>query len=517
MGLVGEIKRGLNSVFKFKCQRCGVLRKIESCPKNANHLSCNEEAVLGINSVGSGFYHLEEFMTQLNVPCMGGTLYDKISKEQQSDWFTLAKQTAMDALQEEIDLAIAAGEVDSKGNALLAVICDGGWGKRSYGKKFNSLSGCAVLVGVRTKKVVFFGVRNKYCHKCKIAQSQNTPVNAHECNINYKGPSSGIFCISCVIHSLCNNLWNVLGMEADIILEGFRVCEQAGARFYKLIADGDSSTYKKLQDFRVYKNPDLYIEKCECVNHLCRNFRSKFGFLNKVTKFDCTLRKHVKPSKGNDICKGVKSAAKYWRESTASFSKKINGLEQDIMNAPSHYFGVHTKCKSYFCNKTTNPESIKNLKLLKEDGLFYEVMNLCQVYFAGNAKSLLENHTNNPAEEFNNIVAKYLGGKRINYSLAGSYKARVATAVVQYNTGGHAGSAFRKFKLGDDHQSCTAKLEAKRNRKLKANVVALEAKPRLRHLIVETTASSYLHGFGTEDLDKPPVTLEKLKDIFLKK
>lgn len=99
----------------------------------------------------------------------------------------------MEALQEEIDLAIAAGEVDSKGNALIAVICDGGWGKRSYGKKFNSLSGCALLIGVRTKKVVFFGVRNKYCHKCKIAQSKCTPVQYHECNINYKGPSSGTF------------------------------------------------------------------------------------------------------------------------------------------------------------------------------------------------------------------------------------------------------------------------------------------------------------------------------------
>lgn len=39
------------------------------------------------------------------------------------------------------------------GNAHIVVICDGGWGKRSYGKKFNSLSGCAVLIGVRTKKV----------------------------------------------------------------------------------------------------------------------------------------------------------------------------------------------------------------------------------------------------------------------------------------------------------------------------------------------------------------------------
>lgn len=193
MNLVGEIKKGFNSVFKFQCGKCGVLRKLESCPKKEATLSCNEEAVLGMTSVGSGFYHLEEFFAQLNVPCMSSSLYDKISKFQQSDWGNLAKEKAMEALQEEINLAIAAGDVDEKGNALITVICDGSWGKRSYGKKFNSLSGCAVLIGTRTQKIVFFGVRNKYCHTCKIAQSKCTPVKEHDCNINYTGHSSGIF------------------------------------------------------------------------------------------------------------------------------------------------------------------------------------------------------------------------------------------------------------------------------------------------------------------------------------
>lgn len=198
MVLIGEFKKGLNSVFKFQCEKCGVKRKLESCPKKRNSLRCNEEAILGINSIGSGFYHLQELCSNLNVPCMGGTLYDSISKNQQSDWFNLAKQSAADALREEIELAIAAGEVDAIGNALIAVICDGGCGKRSYGKKFNSLSGCAVLIGVRTKKIVFYGVRNKYCHTCKIAQSKCTPVKEHVCNINYTGPSSGIIIIPVV-------------------------------------------------------------------------------------------------------------------------------------------------------------------------------------------------------------------------------------------------------------------------------------------------------------------------------
>lgn len=197
------------------------------------------------------------------------------------------------------------------------------------------------------------------------------------------------------------------------------MCEQEGARFHKCIGDGVSNTYKALTDFRIYNRS--FVEKYECVNHLCRNFRTKFSNLNKITKFDCTLRKHVKPSKGNDTCNGVKAAAKHWRELDISHREKINNLERDIMNAPSHYFGVHTKCNSYFCTEPTQEKAINNLKLLKDDGWYYEVMNLCQVYLAGNAKSLLENYTNNLAEQFNNIVAKYTFGKRINYSLERSY------------------------------------------------------------------------------------------------
>lgn len=138
------------------------------------------------------------------------------------------------------------------------------------------------------------------------------------------------------------------------------------------------------------------------------------------------------------------------------------------------------------------------------------------MYFAGNVKSLLENQTNNPAEQFNNLVAKYLGGKRINYSLARSYSARVASAVVQYNSSGHAGSAFRKLKLGDDHVSSTLKTENLRKRKLNANAVALQTKSRDRHP-KETAVPGYHHGIGSEDVDMEPEQLQKCETIFLEK
>lgn len=48
---------------------------------------------------------------------------------------------------------------------------------------------------------------------------------------------------------------------------------------------------------------------------------------------------------------------------------------------------------------------------------------------------LIHNATSNLVESFNAQIAKYVGGKRINYSLRRSYAGRCAAAVVSFNTG----------------------------------------------------------------------------------
>lgn len=89
--------------------------------------------------------------------------------------------------------------------------------------------------------------------------------------------------------------------------------------------------------------------------------------------------------------------------------QKLENLERDCLNAPLHYFGNHDQCDRYFCNKKTTDESNAIIDVLKSTGLFHAILNHCNVYFASNAKSLIEDLNNNAAEEFNNVVAKYLG------------------------------------------------------------------------------------------------------------
>ncbi|KAL5236469.1 hypothetical protein ACI65C_003879 [Semiaphis heraclei] len=55
-------------------------------------------------------------------------------------------------------------------------------------------------------------------------------------------------------------------------------------------------------------------------------------------------------------------------------------------------------------------------------------------YLARNSRSLLQNVDSNVVESLNGIIAKLIGGKRINFAMSRSYQGRVAAATVMKNT-----------------------------------------------------------------------------------
>lgn len=282
MKLMKEIKLGIRSVFKYHCEDCDLWYSIESCAKdyvpnssntNSECMNVNEAAVCGMTATGYGFYHLEEFLAHLDIPCMSSRTFSIEDKKLQKIWWELATNETSKALEEEIALAKSIGSVDSSGNALIPVEVDGSWSKRSYGKGYSSLSGFASIIGLRKKKVIYFGVKNKYCHTCQMSYANTCPPNKHNCNINYEGPSTG--------------------MESTIIVEGFKACEKLGARFHKFVGDGDANTFKELRESSIYKNPEIHIEKFGCENHVFRNFRSKYDSLMDLTKFKAASRSYI--------------------------------------------------------------------------------------------------------------------------------------------------------------------------------------------------------------------------------
>lgn len=74
-----------------------------------------------------------------------------------------------------------------------------------------------------------------------------------------------------------------------------------GARIAAFVSDGDASFYKEIREMRLYVDPELVVEKYECVSHLFRNFRKAFKTLSAATKFKPASRKYITEAKGITI------------------------------------------------------------------------------------------------------------------------------------------------------------------------------------------------------------------------
>lgn len=319
-------------------------------------------------------------------------------------WETAKEKCMAEAAKEEYDLAVRDGNVNADGVPMITVVADGCWSKRSYKKNYNASSGAAVIIGYKTKKVLYMAVKNKYCMICARSKNKNIVAPDHTCYKNYNGSSSG--------------------MESVAIVEGFKHSfPNQGLIYSKLIADGDSSTYKSILEAKPYGN--LLVEKIECTNHLLRNFCMKLEELTKNTCYPIKYRKLL----GKNILRlrrSVKGAVKHINSKDSNFNQKVINLKQDLINAPNHVFGDHKLCKPYFCQNIDQNEPTQNFVAeLKSSNIFAAIMNIMS-RLVNNAKSLIYDVNSNIAEVFNSVVAKFVGGKRINYSSRQSYTAVLA-------------------------------------------------------------------------------------------
>jgi hypothetical protein len=177
---------------------------------------------------------------------MSYNLYQKIENNLNEIFEEECWQSMIEAGREEAKIAIESGNVDENNVPLITVIADGAWSKRSYRTNYNAKSGAACIVGEKTGKILFLGIRNKYCAMCSKNQEKS-----HLCFKNWDGSSSA--------------------MESDIILEGYKLSmEMHGVKYAFLVGDGDSSVYKKILESKPYGT--FMVQKIECANHLLRNY-----------------------------------------------------------------------------------------------------------------------------------------------------------------------------------------------------------------------------------------------------
>ncbi|KAK5648395.1 hypothetical protein RI129_003287 [Pyrocoelia pectoralis] len=465
MELILEKQNGLISELKFKCQMCNTERI--PCTENPTQdkLNVNSAAVLGFVSAGLGHSAMNEINANLDLPPMSYRQY--------------LLKTSLDYLLRS-ELAQEVGDIDDDGIPTITVIADGAWSKRSYKVNYHALSGVACIVGARTGKLLFVGIRNKYCPICDRCSSKNIPSPAHSCCKNWTGSSTA--------------------MESYIIVEGFQQSiSMHGLKYTQLVGDGDSSVLKKLCIAKPYGHK-VSIKKIQCVNHLLRNYCSK---LREV------FVPYLRTTLGNNIMRlriGIKKAILYRRSQTLSLEQQVELLSKDIANCPKHVFGQHESCDSYFCQGNKEGE-VNIVPDMIECGLFDDIESSGKRLLQ-NVHSLILNMKNNAAETYNSIVCKFVGGKRINFSVKNSYEVRCKAAAICYNKKEEYLALLHKNLTGRSPGQFAKKYIARVKRKREYNKIRKELFPRLKK---RKTAAPPDENYGRTEIHE----FEKKRDKLL--
>ncbi|KAL0852581.1 hypothetical protein ABMA27_016931 [Loxostege sticticalis] len=484
-----EKQVGLISKFDLKCKMCGscfVLKTSEADTSEEAKLDLNKGAVSGAIMTGIGLSNLNEITASMDLPTMSFRLYSKTHDAISDMWKTAAEETMVNAAKQEIEAAKTRGEVSNTGIAMIPVEADACWGKRSYKNNYSALSGVAAIIGEHSGKVFHIGVRNKYCVICARSNKKGQPAKAHKCSKNHSGSSTS--------------------MEQSILVEGFKNSIRERNLIYKtLIADGDSSTYKSILESRPY--PDIPIQKIECTNHLLRNYNGKNLLLQKDTSIPLNERKLLNVDRLKRLRTAVRGAIKYRQQDSGTESSKIENLQKDIVNSPRHIFGDHSECSSYYCTEERKKEP--NLVPLVPTLLLKLKKHASQLAY--NSRSLLKCYTNNRAEQFNSIVAKMVGGKRVNFSLKDSYSTRCYAAVVAFNTGKPQYTLYKSICHASPGKSLKL-LEARRHSK---NIREVMARKGCARKIINCNPVDAHYGNNCERPDMDADDYERGKDLFL--
>ena len=219
----------------------------------------------------------------------------------------------------------------------ITVIVDGGWSKRSHKHSYNAKSGTAIIIGKETGKLLYIGVRNKYCAACTLGIQKDK----HICYKNWDGSFSQ--------------------MESDIIAQGFCESERVhGVRYIRFIGDGDSSVHPALIHGWGYA-----IKKLECANHACKCYRSGLEKLAQENpaykgKGGLTLKMRKR------LTSAVRSAIRM-RSKEPDKKQALQSLQRDMINSPMHCFGHHQHCSPDFCTSAKEKQQQVSSSSVTED------------------------------------------------------------------------------------------------------------------------------------------------------
>lgn len=255
--------RGLGFKIVVQCEKCGSTT-IDSSPLiNGNAFDINRRFIFAMRLIGIGMQGIHKFCAFMCLPKpVTQNSYDKIVKCIAIATDAVKCKVLREAVEEEKKISVEKGQHEG-----LSVSGDGSWRKRG----FSSLFGFSSLIGWFTGKVIDIFVKSKYCKGCEHWEKQKNTAeyeewkNVHEnnCQVNHSGSAGK--------------------MESDAIVEMFSRSESTcNVRYAYYIGDGDSKTYKSIQDAKPYG--DFPVTKKECIGHVQKRIGTRLRNLKKEAK-----------------------------------------------------------------------------------------------------------------------------------------------------------------------------------------------------------------------------------------
>ena len=388
---------GLHSIIMLKCYKCGEVLNFHTYPSQSNarqgYYDLNLLSVLSSLSTGLGYSAMNEIFSIHNIRYMNRQQYNKC----QNSLSVTVNQELNDSLVKnlEIEKKIAADELNFNGGyPAISCIGDARWSKRSYNYNYTANSSTAVLIGMNTKKILYTGVKNKYCSICQNAINKETKAQ-HICYKNWNGPSTS--------------------MEAALIVEGFAELENKGARVMQYIGDQDSSVMNRI--IRKFEWGE-HVLKVDCINHKIKNFTTFLINWRKknrlVGRFTETMINHYKALLRKLINEKIKD---------------VDYFTKHLLYTLDHLTGHHEKCDTFYCDEN---HKFKELIITKE--AYNEVQEYLKK-FLKRVNKLEQGVTSNLAEAFFSVVNKFDHGKIKNLIQRGNYELRSFCAALCFNEG----------------------------------------------------------------------------------
>ncbi len=433
---VEEVLVGQASTLHFTCgcESRLVLKSSDLSTKSKHH-QLNDRLQLSIFEIGCHYEAARKFCGSMDLPPPVSCKSWNQNKERIHDAF---KEEASKSTER------AASEIkEAKGNDV-TVSCDGTWQKRGFSSK-NGVVTVATVNGLNSK-IIDTETLTNHCNKCKSTKENNQIP--HFCQKNYEGTAGS--------------------MEGEGVKRIFnRSLEQYDLTYTGYLGDGDSKSFKNLNDAEPPIYPGKQIQKLECVGHIQKRMGRKLNNLVLECKKRTYQDENGKKSKGiggkNKLTK--KEIYRIQGHYGAAIRKHVgneNGMRNAIWAIYHHRSGDHSLCGDWCPSKSGNLEKA-NARVLP-----HHVLEEMKPVFENLTSSELLSRcthggTQNVNESFHHIIWSlcpkevFVGWRRLDIA--------VRSAIMQYNDGKASKVAvfnYMGIQNGSYHQQYVNLIDKKR-------------------------------------------------------